>query len=292
MKTLRNIAIVLITGAGCASAAPPSELAAARTAYDRASRSPAAQFDPTDLHTAKETLGVAEQYFKSDGATQETRDIAYAAERRAEIATARAQALESVHERDATVAQMNAATLNALGRANQQKAMDEQSLAGAQQALAAEKQREADADKRASEATADLARVASVRQDARGLVITLSGSVLFASGKATVLPGAQSRLADVANALTKQDPASKIVVQGYTDSRGSDALNQDLSQHRAESVVAFMTSHGVAADRITAMGFGASNPIADNASPEGRANNRRVEIVVQQAPGTSPPRGG
>jgi len=115
------------------------------------------------------------------------------------------------------------------------------------------------------------------------MVITLSGSVLFASNKADVLPAAHAKLDDVANALAKQDPESKIVVQGYTDSRGSDALNQDLSQRRAETVRAYLVSRGVASDRITAQGMGAANPIADNGSAEGRADNRRVEIVVQNA---------
>jgi outer membrane protein OmpA-like peptidoglycan-associated protein len=283
MKALRDMAVVLAVAAGCATTAPPGELVAARSAYDQAARGPAGQLDPADLHTAKETLGVAEQSFADNGDTQETKDVAYAAERRAEIAAARADAMQSLRQRDAVLAQMNAnqtaqvqVTSAALGRANQQ-------LASQQQALDAEKQRAAEADQRAAQAAADLARIATVKQEARGMVITLSGSVLFASGKADVLPAAQSKLDDVANALTKQDPGSRIVVQGYTDSRGSDALNQDLSQRRAETVRAYLVSHGVPSDRITAQGMGPSNPIADNASPEGRANNRRVEIVVQPA---------
>ena len=91
---------------------------------------------------------------------------------------------------------------------------------------------------------------------------------------------AQSKLTSVAEALKDQDDR-KIVVEGHTDSVGSDASNQELSMARAQSVVGFLTSHGVPADRVTAQGFGASRPVADNKSPEGRANNRRVEIIVQ-----------
>jgi outer membrane protein OmpA-like peptidoglycan-associated protein len=127
----------------------------------------------------------------------------------------------------------------------------------------------------------DLARVASVKQEARGMVITLSGSVLFASAKAELLPSAQAKLSEVADALIKSDPDSKMVVEGHTDSQGPASFNQDLSQHRADAVRSYLTSHGVAPDRITAQGFGSSRPVADNNSAEGRANNRRVEIIVQ-----------
>ena len=116
------------------------------------------------------------------------------------------------------------------------------------------------------------------------MVITLSGSVLFASAKSDLLPDAQSKLSDVANALAKQDPDSKIVVEGHTDSQGGASFNQDLSQKRAESVRQYLISRGIASDRVTAQGFGPSRAIADNGSAEGRANNRRVEIVVQASP--------
>jgi outer membrane protein OmpA-like peptidoglycan-associated protein len=116
------------------------------------------------------------------------------------------------------------------------------------------------------------------------MVITLSGSVLFTSGSATLLPAAQLKLNDVADALTQQDPESTMVVEGHTDSQGSAASNQDLSQRRAQAVRDYLVSRGIAGDRVTSQGFGPSRSIADNASAEGRANNRRVEIVVQQKP--------
>jgi outer membrane protein OmpA-like peptidoglycan-associated protein len=75
-----------------------------------------------------------------------------------------------------------------------------------------------------------------------------------------------------------------MVVEGHTDSQGGSAFNQDLSQHRAEAVRDYLVSRGIAADRITAQGFGPTRAVADNGSSEGRANNRRVEIVVQPTP--------
>jgi outer membrane protein OmpA-like peptidoglycan-associated protein len=244
--------------------------------------------DPADLHLAKETLDSAEKSFVDNGDTQETRDVAYTAERRVEIAESRARTVQADQQKGSVVAQMNASqtatvrdTSAALGRANLQLASQGQQLQNAGQQLQTERQRREEADKRAAQATTDLARIATVKQETRGMVITLSGSVLFASAKSDLLGEAQVKLNDVAKALAEQDPDSKIVVEGHTDSQGGAAFNQDLSQRRAESVRGYLVSHGIAADRVTAQGFGPTRSIADNASAEGRANNRRVEIVVQ-----------
>jgi len=117
------------------------------------------------------------------------------------------------------------------------------------------------------------------------MVITLSGAVLFGSGQAALLPGAMMKLNEVADALLKGNAESKIVVEGHTDSQGSASLNQDLSVRRAQSVRDYLVSRGIAADRITAQGLGSTRPVAPNNTAEGRADNRRVEIVVQPAPG-------
>ena len=125
------------------------------------------------------------------------------------------------------------------------------------------------------------ARFAWVKQETRGMVITLSGSVLFTSGKADLLPAAQVKLNEVAKALTEQDPDSKMVVEGHTDSQGTTAFNENMSQKRAQSVRDYLVSRGIAVDRITAEGFGPTRSVAANTTAEGRANNRRVEIVVK-----------
>lgn len=125
-----------------------------------------------------------------------------------------------------------------------------------------------------------LARLAAVKEEQRGLVITLSGSVLFPSDQATLLPEAQTRLGQVSAALlaTKE---RNIVVEGHTDSRGSENHNIDLSQRRADAVRSYLVSQGYESDRIQAHGMGKSRPVANNGNAEGRANNRRVEIVVE-----------
>jgi outer membrane protein OmpA-like peptidoglycan-associated protein len=283
MKSIRTtgLLIALTSLAACATVAAPNELVTARTAYDRASTGPAAALDPTDLHTAKESLNTAEASFEKDGATQETKDLAYAAERTTETAESHARTIQAMQARDQVLAQMHAAQTTEVQVTSAELGVANRQLAAQGQALASEKQGRQDAEKRAALATADLARFATVKQESRGTVITLSGSVLFASAQWDLLPSAQLKLTDVGNALTKQDPDSKIVVEGYTDSQGGVAFNQDLSQKRADSVRTYLVSRGIASDRITAQGFGAARSIADNGSAEGRANNRRVEIVIQ-----------
>ncbi len=292
MRTLQytSILVALATVAGCASTLPPQDLVTARATYARASRGVAASFDPADVHAAGESLDAAEQSFTADGASPTTIDLAYVATRRAEIAEARGVALQAAQQQQQTLGRMHdaetatvQATAAKLGRANVQIAMQGQALQDQNQQLQTERDRREAADKRAAQAAADLAAFASVKQEARGMVITLSGSVLFVTNHSDLLPGAQVKLNEVAAALTKQDAESKIIVEGHTDSQGEASYNQDLSQRRAQSVRDYLVSRGIAADRVTAQGFGLTRPIADNASPEGRANNRRVEIVVLPA---------
>jgi outer membrane protein OmpA-like peptidoglycan-associated protein len=290
MKSITNVAITLafIGTWGCGSAAVPPELASARTVYSRASSGPAASLNPTDLHMAKRSLDAAEESFEKNGDSQVTRDLAYTAERQGETAEARARTMQANAETERIVAQAQAATeaqgkmtAAQLAQANQQIASQNQALQAQQTALQTEVQRREAAEKRAAEAAANLAKLASVKQESRGMVITLSGSVLFASAKFDLLPSAQAKLNEVAAALTEQDPDSTMVVEGHTDSQGGAEYNLQLSQRRAEAVRTYLVSRGIASDRITAEGLGLSRPVADNSTPEGRANNRRVEIVVK-----------
>lgn len=292
MNTVQTLALSLLlcTAAGCATVAP-TELVSARIAYARAVQGPTASVNPADLHTAKEALDAAELSFENDGDTPATRDLGYVAERRTQTAEARARAMQVTAQKDEVVARMHSTTESQakassaeLGRANQQLASQGQALVSQGAALETEVARRKEAEKRAAQAAADLAKFASVKQEARGMVITLSGAVLFRSGQSDLLPTAQLKLNEVADALTKQDPDSKIVVEGHTDSQGSAASNQDLSQRRAQTVRDYLVSRGIASDRLTSAGFGPTRSIADNTSAEGRANNRRVEIVIQPKP--------
>ena len=290
MKTLSALGLILtLSGAtACGSAVLPPELASARSVYDRAAAGPAASLNPTDLHAAKESLDAANQSFEKDGDSQATRDLSYAAERSAETAESRARALQAKAETEQVIAKMHATTESQgkqsaaeLAVANKQLASKDQALMAQGAAMLGEVSMRKDAEKRAAQASADLAKFASVKQETRGMVITLSGGVLFTSGKSELLPAAQVKLNDVAKALTEQDPESTMVVEGHTDSQGAAEFNQTLSRDRARSVRDYLVSRGIASDRITAEGFGPTRTIGDNATAEGRANNRRVEIVVK-----------
>ena len=283
MKTTPVLALVLAcTGvAACGSAVLPRELLSARAAYSRAAAGPAASLDPTDLHTAKDSLDAADQSFQKDGNSQVTRDLGYAAERRAETAEARARTLQAQAETEQVVAQMHANTETQGKQTAVELNRVNQALVAQGTVLQDEVKRRTDAEKRAAQAAADIAKFASVKQDTRGMVITLSGGVLFTSGKSELLPTAQLKLNEVATALTEQDPESTMVVEGHTDSQGKPDFNQKLSEARAQSVRDYLVSRGIASDRISAQGSGPTRTVGDNATAEGRANNRRVEIVVK-----------
>jgi outer membrane protein OmpA-like peptidoglycan-associated protein len=299
MRSIGHLVVLssVVAAAACSASLPPKDLLTARANYERADKGPAHELDPADLHSAREQLNVAEAAFKNDGDTQNTRDQAYLAARKSQLAEVVAHTMQTTQTKDGVVNAMHADEKQAvaktsaeLGRTKSALASQGATIDAQGVALGDEKARREDAerramlaDKRAAAAAADLAKFASVKQEARGMVITLSGSVLFASAKWDLLPAAQLKLNEVANALTKEDPVSKMVVEGHTDSQGAAAYNQELSQHRAQAVRDYLVTRGIAADRITAQGFGPTRSVADNASAEGRANNRRVEIVVQPA---------
>jgi len=278
-----------ISMVACASGPAPKELVDARAAYQRAQGGVALQYKPDQVHEAKVALDTAERSFTDDPGDQKTRDLAYVAQRKAELAEAngandqaKAQKEKADADAQSATAGQLATTRNQLAVADQRLATAGQALAGSAQQLEAEKKARADADKRAKDAMDRLAAasIGAVKQEPRGMVITLSGSVMFASNKAELLPAAQERLTQVAEALKTQDD-HKIVVEGHTDSQGNEAANQSLSERRAQSVVSFLTSRGVPTEQIRAQGLGQSRPVADNKSAEGRANNRRVEIIIQ-----------
>lgn len=285
-KQLSSLATLSFVLAACASTTPPS-LVDARAAYQRASRGPAAQVNPAQLHVAETSLALAERTYEDEGASENARDRAYVATRKAELAEV--QAATALAERNTSLAarrvqaakeQDQLTTERDLDTTRAQLAGQTRVVANQSVQLASEKQRREAADQRAAQALATLTSVASVKQEARGTVITLSGAVIFASGQAMLLPTAQSKLDQVAAALVEGDQG-KILIEGHTDSRGSDELNRNLSMRRADAVRSYLSSKGVAADRMQSQGVGPSRPVADNETAEGRANNRRVEIVVQ-----------
>ena len=125
-----------------------------------------------------------------------------------------------------------------------------------------------------------LSSVAQITKTARGVVVNLP-DILFDVNKATLKQNTQVALAKLAG-IVQVFPRINLRIEGYTDSTGSDELNMRLSRERADAVMSFLRAQGVAAARMTDQGYGPKFPVADNATPEGRAKNRRVEIVLAE----------
>jgi outer membrane protein OmpA-like peptidoglycan-associated protein len=119
----------------------------------------------------------------------------------------------------------------------------------------------------------------AVRREGDLIALTLKGDVTFDVDSDVVLPGLYNELDRIAQILIKY-PQTTIVVEGHTDSTGSDAYNQGLSERRALSVQRLLVDRGVAPARISTVGYGEARPVATNDTPEGRQMNRRVEIRV------------
>jgi len=273
----------------CATALPPQELVDARDQYQKAQNGPAPKYVPAELHVARESLDVAEHAFADDPRSQDTTDDAYIALRKVQRAVvlgmaAAAQDQKAVADRDMGKTQqaMLSTDEQRLHEAHEQMKQDRDSLAKAQQETAAEHTARLAAEKKAQDAMDALSKSIATKQDDRGTVITLSGGVLFATGKADILPGAQTQLNQVADALRTQ-AEHHFIVGGHTDNQGTDAINDDLSTRRANAVRDYLIVRGVSADAISAQGFGSHQPIADNKTTEGRAMNRRVEIIVDRS---------
>jgi outer membrane protein OmpA-like peptidoglycan-associated protein len=293
--TLCTLSVALAVG--CASTGPTPELIDARRAYDEARQSDAATYSPDKLLTAKQALERAETAHADDAGSFEERSLAYVAQRRAQYA-----ATYGAYEKDrralTEAEQAYKAKQDSLRRSAEQQATDAQrslaatwdNLANARKEIASQQTRlqksEAELEKAkqtAAAAMASLSKIAQVKEEQRGVVITLDGQVLFVTGKAELLPIARDRLNQVAQSLKELDDDKLVSIDGYTDSRGADDMNMKLSQDRANAVKDYLVSQGVKAEKIRATGRGEANPIASNETAEGRANNRRVEIVIQSS---------
>ncbi len=289
--------LTLALAAGCAATGPTPELTDARRAYDEARRSEAATYSPDKLLTAKEALQRAEEAHSDDAGSFEERSLAYIAQRRAQYAStfgmyeknrrdlaqaevayrAKQDTLRRSAEKQATEAQRSlAATWDNLSAARTQ-------LQKSKAELDQERAARAKAEQSAAAAMASLSKIAQVKEEQRGVVITLDGQVLFVTAKAELLPIARDRLNQVAESLKDLDDDKLVSIEGFTDSRGADDMNLKLSQDRANAVRDHLIRQGVKQEKLRAIGRGEASPVASNDTAEGRANNRRVEIVVQSS---------
>jgi len=299
---------LVATLGGCA-AVTPAPLVEARGAYAASNNGLAAKMSPTELYDAKKALDRANEEFEANGDTLEVGDYSYVAKRKVELADVKARtevdrqsiaeavrlgvvvrdgqvksgqvALAGAREQLKDERNWNNAATTELKAANtaQGKELDKTAAQ-----LEVEKQARMTAEARLAGAMKDLMTIAAVREEARGVVITLSGGVLFPSGKYSLLETAKTKLDQVAEALKAQGDDRKMIIEGHTDSQGSDAINVPLSLNRANAVRDYLISRGVDAKQISAVGMGSSRPLLSNGNAENRANNRRVEIIIQPAP--------
>jgi outer membrane protein OmpA-like peptidoglycan-associated protein len=212
-------------------------------------------------------------------ALAETRGDQLEADRRiASLNKDRADVVSQARTRQVNVAEAATAEAKAATATAEATAADAQ----ARTAVAVADSAAADAGRLAAEArtAAVLAELATYEQKKTALGVTLIlRDLQFGSASSVLGSGAQGRLAPLAAFLAKQ-PDSKIQIAGHTDSQGSDAFNMDLSNRRAQSVAAYLSSTGVNANRITSVGMGETSPVAANGTAAGRAINRRVEVTI------------
>ncbi len=206
----------------------------------------------------------------------------------ARLVTLRKQAAE--RQMNAQLAKQQAQMQAQVAQVNAAEAQMAQAQADAARARAEAQAAQAQAQAKAATQVADSAvatrekllgqlnNVLATSESARGLIVNMS-DVLFDTGKYTLKPDTKISLAKVAGILQSY-PGLKLQVEGYTDSVGSDELNQTLSDNRAKAVADFLVSQGVSTGNITATGYGKADPVADNGTAAGRAQNRRVQLVV------------
>jgi outer membrane protein OmpA-like peptidoglycan-associated protein len=133
-------------------------------------------------------------------------------------------------------------------------------------------------DKQAEELQRDM-KNARVERVGEGIKITFDAGILFDTNKADLRAASQTEIQNMATVLKKY-PDTNVLVEGHTDNTGSDAINQPLSERRAQAVADYTVQQGVDRTRISTKGYGSSQPVADNATAEGKQANRRVEVAI------------
>lgn len=273
MMKRRHSLILAAAAAVCVAACSSTpdtidELETARAVVPQVEASPRAGVAATNIAEARKALDRANRLADKHGKLDDIRYEATVANRNAEIANEKILAAQAREEVDKGTAERQAVLAQARDREAQRSAL--QARAATAQAQTAED--------RAKTLERELADLKGKKTD-RGIVVTL-GDVLFDTGKATLKPGAYATIERLATVL-KEDQARKVMIEGHTDSVGSDEYNQSLSERRAASVEAALFERGVEASQISTVGKGETMPVASNDDAAGRQQNRRVELVFQ-----------
>jgi outer membrane protein OmpA-like peptidoglycan-associated protein len=287
-KILTGLSLALALGACASVPQPNAALETARAAVQSAESDPNVnKYAPLDLDRARKDLSIA------DDAAMHHRDAevdqpAYLATQNARLAQAHGAAKAD----DARVAQGQIERDQIMLAARTREAENAKASAANSKVVAevALSQRD-QANEQAARAGEETARV-QAELDAlkatptpRGLVLTL-GDVLFDTGRAELKSGAGRKIDQLAQFLVEH-PDRRVQIDGFTDSVGTDAYNEDLSHRRADSVKAALVSRGVDSTRIGTEGYGKAYPVANNTDSGGRQLNRRVEVVIGGNNGTA-----
>jgi outer membrane protein OmpA-like peptidoglycan-associated protein len=271
--TLMAVAIL----AGCA-ASKNSSLTEAHSSYNSASADPqVTNLAAVELQQAGVTLSKADSALSKGESADTVNQLAYIAKQQvgiAQEAAKRKTAELAVTQASAKREQLRLEARTAEADAAKQQAAISQETAVQQQALIAQQEMQL--------------KELKAKKTERGLVITL-GDVLFSTNKAQLKSGGMRNVQKLADFL-KQYPQRKVLVEGFTDSTGSDSLNQELSERRANAVRTALVDMGIGGDRINTRGYGKAFPIADNDTAASRQLNRRVEIILSDDNGNIAPR--
>jgi outer membrane protein OmpA-like peptidoglycan-associated protein len=283
----------------------PLDMYEARNSVEIAKARGADKYAPEIFTKAEASLKMAENSLTAKATKKEIisgarQTVQFAEDARA-LALKRQEDERIENERQAAAAKAKAAAEAKAAKeaAEAKRRSDEEAKRQAELAAAKEAQLKAEADatrvkeeaakaetervRKAAEALRaqlldQLNKVLDTRDTPRGLVVTMA-DVLFDTGKYDLRPPARERLARLSG-IVAAHPGLNLQIEGYTDSTGTDELNQKLSEKRAESTRSYLIKQGLDEGMVTAKGFGKAMPVADNATAEGRQKNRRVEIIV------------
>ena len=280
-----SLVVALIGGCATAPARPDPAVESARRAYSAAAERPhVKEYAPIPLREAYLNLKRAEE-----AESAAARDhFAYLAERQAGLALAMTHRRIAEDEMAQMAEERDSLVLQSQRRRTQEAEMEAERLRSErelarQRAIETERQAERfrwESEREKQRLREQLAEL-EARETDRGLVLTLD-SFLFETNRADLKAGAFRSLEKLSDFL-KQNPDRNIMIEGHTDSTGSAEYNLDLSRRRAQAVAQALRSQGIEPDRIVTRGYGQEYPVASNDTPSGRLQNRRVEVIIEDA---------
>lgn len=282
--------LLLLLVAGCGG--PPGDnpmLQEAQTAYQTASNdSLILARAPVELEEAEESLMRSRQIHQEGDDEALATHHAYLAKQRVAIARETAKR----NAADASIRQFESERKEVVAEARAREAERARAEAEASRAEAEEQRRAAEQARAEAEEALRRAEELSEQLEAerteRGLVLTL-GDVLFDLGQATLKPGGERAVGELTSFLNEY-PERTVLIEGFTDSTGPEAFNEELSQRRADAVREAIVAGGIAGTRIQTRGYGEQYPVASNNTDAGRQQNRRVEVIISDKSGTIPER--